>query len=265
MTANGEVQTHEGVELDVRKNPILCRTTTNVLFFYIFFASVWRQAAVLPRRGHLFHDLITQIFLRSLQYGIVVMGVIDAFVYAHNDHRRNMVNLGNFGDCMKGRFRFMTAITPANAHAYQLICLTGHIPAALHSKLRLPAAKVRYPQLPNVRTKTRERGNDFGVGPSTLTGGTRFADGETLVGWGSVARSPHGRIYVMFGPVITTEAHFAFAGARVHCNNTAEMSVVVEPLSFLGPHAPSAVMRTLVFSMMWLFFVAPLRATIALE
>ena len=44
------------------------------------FASVWRQATVLLRRGHLFHDLITQVFLRSLQYGIVVMGLIDAFV-----------------------------------------------------------------------------------------------------------------------------------------------------------------------------------------
>ena len=90
-----------------------------------FVASVWRQATVLARRGHLFHDLISQIFLRSLQYGIVVMGVIDAFVCAHNHHRRNMDNPGNVGDCMKGRIRFMTAITPSYVHAYQLICLTG--------------------------------------------------------------------------------------------------------------------------------------------
>ena len=49
-----------------------------------FCASVWRQqATVLPRRSHLFYDLITQIFLRRLQNGIVVMGVVDAFVYAH--------------------------------------------------------------------------------------------------------------------------------------------------------------------------------------
>ena len=43
---------------------------------YNFLASVWRQA-------------------------IVVMGVIDAFVYAHNHHCRNMDNPGNSGDCMK--------------------------------------------------------------------------------------------------------------------------------------------------------------------
>ena len=30
--------------------------------FYNFFTAVWRHAAVLPRRGHLLHDLITQIF-----------------------------------------------------------------------------------------------------------------------------------------------------------------------------------------------------------
>ena len=38
----------------------------------------------------------------------------------------------------------------------------------------------------------------------------------------------------MFGPVTTTEAHLAFAGAGNHSNNTAEMSAVIEALSFLG-------------------------------
>ena len=45
------------------------------------------------------------------------MGVIDAFVYAHNHRRRNVDNPGNFGDCMEGRVRFMTAITPTYARA----------------------------------------------------------------------------------------------------------------------------------------------------
>ena len=57
------------------------------------------------------HDLITQVFLQSLQYGIVVLGFLDAFVYAHHQHRPNVKNHGNFGDCAKGRIRFMTAIT----------------------------------------------------------------------------------------------------------------------------------------------------------
>ena len=44
----------------------------------------------------------------------------------------------------------------------------------------------------------------------------------------------------MFGPVITTEAHLAFAGARTHSNNTAEISAMVEALFFLRPHGPVA-------------------------
>ena len=65
-------------------------------------------------------------------------------------------------------------------------------------------------------------------------GGTRVVDGETFAGWGVISRSPHGRIYVMFGPDITTEAHLAFLGARTHSNNTAELTAMIEALAFLG-------------------------------
>ena len=68
---------HRCVELDARMNPALSHTTMNVL-------------------------CCTQDFLRSVQHGIVVLGVIDDFVYAHDHHRRNIDNPGNFGDCMKG-------------------------------------------------------------------------------------------------------------------------------------------------------------------
>ena len=128
---------------------------------YNMFISIWGQATVFPRRSHLPHDLITQVFLRSLQYGIVVMGFIDAFVYAHHQHRRSVENPGNFSDFIKGRIFFMTAITSAYARAYQATCLTRHIPAVLHRNFRLPTPKARYPHLPNVRATTRERGKDF--------------------------------------------------------------------------------------------------------
>ena len=42
-----------------------------------------------------------------------------------------------------------------------------------------------------------------------------------LLDGGVISRYPRGRIYVMFGPVITTEAHLAFSGARIHSNNAA--------------------------------------------
>ena len=38
----------------------------------------------------------------------------------------------------------------------------------------------------------------------------------------------------MFGPFITTEAHLAFFGARIHSNNTAEITAMFEALSFFG-------------------------------
>ena len=78
---------------------------------------------------------------------------------------------------------------------------------------------------------TRERGNDYLGWAIYTNGGTRVVDGLIL-------RSPHGRIDVMFGPVVTTEAHLAFSGARAHSNNTAEMTAMIEALFFLGPHGP---------------------------
>ena len=178
------------------------------------------------------------MFLRRLQYGIVVLGFLDAFVYGHHQHRLDSENAGNFGGCMKGRVRLMTAITPAYAHAYQTTCLARHFPGVPHHTFRLPKSKSRYPYLPNDRSITSERGNDYHGWAIYTDGGTRVVDGETLAGWCVISRSPHGRIDVMFGPVITTEAHLAFSGARIHSNNTAEMTAMIEALSFLGPRCP---------------------------
>ena len=72
---------------------------------------------------------------------------------------------------MKGRIRFMTTITPAYADAYQ---------AAI---LGLPKLKARYPFLPNARSATGERGNDFRGWTIYTDGCTRVVDGETVAGW----------------------------------------------------------------------------------
>ena len=136
------------------------------LLLYNLLNSIWEHAAALPRRGHLLHDLITQVYLRSLQHGIVVMGFIDSFVYAHHQHRRSIENSGNFGDCMIGRIRFMTAITPAYAHAYQVTCLTTHMHAVPRLNFRLPKPK-------DIRispTFVPQRAMTSKDGPSILTG-----------------------------------------------------------------------------------------------
>ena len=157
------------------------------------FTSFWGQATVLPLR-----DLITQVFLRSLQNVIVVMGFIDAFVHAHHQHRRSIENHVNFGDCMKGRIRFMFAISSACAHVYQVTCLTRHILAVPRLNFRLPKPRARYPNLPNVRFTTRERGNDFQGWAINTDGSTRVVYGETLARWGVIARSLHGRIDIVW-------------------------------------------------------------------
>ena len=65
-------------------------------------------------------------------------------------------------------------------------------------------------------------------------------DGETLTGWCVISRSHHGRVDIMFGPVVTIEAHLVFSGARAHSNNIADMTAMIEALSLLGPRGPVA-------------------------
>ena len=71
------------------------------------------------------------------------LGFLDAFVYAHHKHRLDSASAGNFGDCLRGRVRFMTAITPAYAHAYQAICLAMHFPGVPRHSFRLPKTQVQ--------------------------------------------------------------------------------------------------------------------------
>ena len=168
------------------------------------------------------------------------MGLIDEFVYAQNYHGRNVENDGSFWDSIKGRIRFMTAITPAYAHAYQAICLTRHLPANLCQYFRLLRPRARYPHLPNIRSLTREMGSDFRGWAVYTDGGIRSVNGETFAGWGVIARPPRGSVDVMFGPVVTSETHLAFSGAKASSNNTAEMIAMIEALYFLGPRGSIA-------------------------
>ena len=68
----------------------------------------------------------------------------------------------------------------ANAHAYQATCLVQHFPGVLHHTFRLPKPKSTYPYLPNHRSMTSERGNDYHGWAICTDGGTRVVDGETL-------------------------------------------------------------------------------------
>ena len=114
----------------------------------------------------------------------------------------------------------MTAITPAYAHAYQLICLTGHIPVAL----------------PNARTRTRERGNDFQGGPSALTGVLALLMVNPWLD--GVLR--HDLPMEEKMSCLVQLSRLKPILYAIHSNNTAEMSGIIEALSFSRARGPVA-------------------------
>ena len=91
----------------------------------------------------------------------LLMGIIDAFVYARNFHSHKKNNPRKFEDFMEGRISLLTAITPLCAHAYQTLNLARRPLDILHQRFRLPSVKAQYQNLPNNRITTRENGDDF--------------------------------------------------------------------------------------------------------
>ena len=60
---------------------------------YNIFISFRRHATILPQRNSFcLRDLITRVFMRSIQCGIVVLGFLDAFVCARHKHRLDSEN-----------------------------------------------------------------------------------------------------------------------------------------------------------------------------
>ena len=124
--------------------------------------TIWRNAGI-HLRGTLFHDLITQILYRSLQHGILVVEIIDAFLHAHNYHRHNTDNPEKVEDC-NGR-----KDSPCDGyHAVLRPCVPSplsHRMLGWRSLLKVPLTQ------PNHHAK---KGDDF-------KGWARFTDGGTLV------------------------------------------------------------------------------------
>ena len=89
------------VMLDAWTDLSLSPITMNALDCTNCFLHCGDRLFLQPRRSHLLLDVVSQFF-QSLQLGIMVMGLIDAFEIS-----------GRFGDNTRGRISFMTAITPA--------------------------------------------------------------------------------------------------------------------------------------------------------
>ena len=135
----------------------------------------------------------------------------------------------------------MTVLTPAYAHAFQSLFMSSKTPVQhLGSELQTPCSQAKSRYQPNIRTNARQSDDDYKGWPFFTHGGTHKDDGATVAGLRAIARSPHGVRYIMFGPVITAEAHVANARAKQHKNNTAELSGIIESLWFLSSigHVP---------------------------
>ena len=172
------------------------------------------------------------------------MGVIDAFVSAHNHHRRKCGTTQGASEIVwKGGIRLMTAITPTYAHAYQSSLLDEMHPCGspFQNFVYLPA-EARYPHFPKSRSTACERGNGFHglccVSPMeelvVTDGGNR--------GWLECCRSItrwKDLCHVWPSPSLL-KTHLAFAGGQSTLQQTPPSSQVsLKHFSFLGPRGPT--------------------------
>ena len=143
----------------------------------------------------------------------MVLGFLDLFVYAHHKHRLDFANAGNFGDCLTGRVRFMTAITLAYAHAYQAICLLCTLLASRTTPSGFPC--------PSPGVHSFQMIVLLQVKKAMIFMCKQFIQ---MVAHLCFVWSRHYH-----------RSSSCFSGATIHSNNTDEMTAIFEALSFLGP------------------------------
>ena len=89
-----------------------------------------------------------------MQHGIVVMGIIDEIVYAQF-HRHKGNNAGRFDDCIEGRIRRMTAITPTYVHErFRQYALSDTRWSSFDRNFVCRQPRLKYPNLPHIRSAT---------------------------------------------------------------------------------------------------------------
>ena len=216
---------------------------------YNIFVSFWRHATILPQRNRSLHDLITRVFIQSRQYGIVVLGFLDAFVYAHK-HRQDSENPGNFSDCMKGRIRCLRPRISGNVSCstHTLVSRTQTLSQTLLPKPR-PDIRI-FPMLVPLHVKEAMIivGGLFYSG-----GGTRVVDGKNYC-WMECDFTIILMEELMSRLVLSCHhrgsSRFLWV-ARTHSNNTAEMIAMIEALSFLGLHGPVARDENMLLFLAW--------------
>ena len=178
-----------------------------------------------PIVGGMRHSKASPLVLAQLtqtsclaQHCMLVLVVMNACVNARNHHRHSR----NFEDVCWGAFAYWSPL-----HWHSLMhCKVYVLVAARETGLStisgsLPPRLIfdTCPTFVQRHAWWAVSSEDCAISTNCRT---HTSDVETSAGWCAVARSPRGD--VMFGPVITTEAHVACAGACRQTNNTAEAS-----------------------------------------
>ena len=167
------------------------------------------------------------------------MGFIDAFVYAHNYHRHNVDNPGKFQELNGGEnSRHDSHSRPAHAHA---------IPSYLPRKT--PLSKVSAHRLPRPSTQTFPTSvPELGIKVTTTKDGPCSPMEELIPLMAKLQQAgaplPAHPMEDCLVQSLPLRPALLYAGARLHINNTAELSSIIEALSFLGLQDPSPAART---------------------
>ena len=156
---------------------------------------------------------------------------LDAFVHAHHQHRQDSDNSGNFGDLLHEKKDLLYE----GHHSCLRPRVSGNVSCSTLSWRPAPRLPTTQPQFQKSATSQCSFHNTWKK--HRLSWVDYFFRWWYSRSWwwnscwmGVISRSLHGRVGVMFGPVVTTGARRAFSGARTHSNNTAVMTAMIEAL-----------------------------------
>ena len=125
------------------------------------FGLLWRNAEIHPRESHIFCIISSPgSYKQACNVGLWSWDSLMPSCTPTTITVTTWTTQENFTIAWRGEFALMTAITPAYAHAYRAICLARRPLDILCRRFRPPSAKAKYPNLPNIRTSTRNIGDD---------------------------------------------------------------------------------------------------------
>ena len=189
-------------------------------------------------RNHFPHDLVTRLFLQSLQYWIGVQGFLGALL------SMPIISIFNVPRIMG---TLVIAWKEGIVYDDHYTCLCTRKSGNLSCKPAIPQQNFSYNAQSQMSVTSQCSISNMWKMQWLSWEGYFYSWCYSRCWWWNSCWMecdftilPRGRIFVMFGPVVTTEAFLAFPGARTHSNNTAEMTATVKALSFLGAHGPVA-------------------------